>query len=1540
MKSVKIALILVLLPACNLALSAAIPAAERQALIDLYNSTNGDVWTNKTGWKTPPLHTDGFALPGTENTWFGITADTGNTTVTRISMGKNNLVGTLPVSLGNLNHLQDITLHSNQLSGSIPVEFGNLSALQELLLWGNNLVGGIPTELGALGNLRRIWLYDNQLSGSIPVSLGSLSNLYSLCLERNQLSGSIPAQLGNLSQLLALYLDSNQLTGSIPAELGNLGSLLYLSLPSNQLTGSIPTELGNLSNLTTLSLFLNQLTGNIPESLGLLNKLVFVDLGGNKLSGSIPVEIGNLINLQELYLYSNQLSGSFPTSLTNLTKLISAHTDFGYNALHASDPALITFLNSKDADWAATQTIAPTNVTAVSGSSTSVNVSWTPIPYTGDMGGYRVFVSTTLGGPYDFFAQTTTKLSSSQLVTGLTPGTPYYFVVQSRTDAHTFDPSPQNNNQNILDSENSSEATATTASGAPEINLKQGTTDIATGGMYGFGTKAIGTDTDAVFAIQNIGNADLTLTGLPLIIIGTDADQFSITVQPMSPVAPAGSRNFSVRFHPTGAGAKTAQISIANNDFDENPYIIDLTGSGSDSSINPGDLYAVDTVVGNLRYIPSGTFTQGSPSSEVGRFGNETQFRHVLTLNLAVMETEVTRQMWADLKSAQPSLPVDPSNNEISPGLSYPVQFVSWYEAVLFANLLSLQEGFERCYYTDAEFATPITAANYNTGPFYCNFSANGFRLPTEGEWEYFTRAGTTTPFSIDEPLFNSSTSNSCIPNALPSLESVAWFCANSASQLHPVGMKLGNPWNMRDVHGNSDEWCWDIFGPYPTESVIDYRGLANGSSRALRGGRWRDEPYFSRSAYRFNSGPGEAYDGLGFRLLRALPSGLGTLSLVFPNGGESLPIGTNQNITWTSTGTIANVRIEYSTNNGSAWSDIIASTANDGIYPWPIPNTASNQCLVRVSDAVNAAVNDASNAIFSINVSSTITVNSPNGGESWMGGSVHNITWNSSGTVGNVKLEYSTNNGANWTTIIVSTTNDGTEPWTLPFTPSSQYLVRVSDAGNAAIFDDSNAAFTVIGDGTEPNNDSASAAILPLGTTGDLMFTVGDIDWYKFFVPASEAGKDLKVNVRVTSPYPNPLPAGWRSDLDFDLLDGALNVRGIAISGSDNETLYLPNVASGWYYIDIPYCTTVYADSTDYARYSVSLETGTNFGLGYLSGRVVDGLGQGIENVFVRMYTSPNFVWDASFPTMTTGPGGVFCLAYEPGTYALYFTGDGTISENQPAVNIVDEYYRDKKTLGTADLLSLANGQTLNLGDVALDIGAIVTGRVTNSSGTALANVFVYGYDSEGRYCSSVRTDGSGNYSLSRVPVGGAKLSFSRSGYAFEYYNDRPSFGSGDLLATQSGGTIPNIDAQPTNGGMISGNVSNGQGTGLTVPVKLFSVLDATYSRATATPDALGNYNLYNVKPGDYKVLFNAAGTAYASEWYTDAASFATATTITVTEGNATTGINGVLAAPEINLKQEQPTSRPAGPTPSDQRSSEPIPTPSLRLRTRGRTP
>ncbi|MEE9532069.1 MAG: hypothetical protein V3W52_13835, partial [Syntrophobacteria bacterium] len=136
--------IVVFLPFCGLTarhVHAAIPAAERAALIALYNGTDGDNWNDNTGWKEPPLDVDGLALPGTENTWFGVITDGGNANVTQINLRNNLLTGSIPPELGNLSNLQSLRLHVNQLSGDIPAELGNLANLQAIILEFNQLTG-------------------------------------------------------------------------------------------------------------------------------------------------------------------------------------------------------------------------------------------------------------------------------------------------------------------------------------------------------------------------------------------------------------------------------------------------------------------------------------------------------------------------------------------------------------------------------------------------------------------------------------------------------------------------------------------------------------------------------------------------------------------------------------------------------------------------------------------------------------------------------------------------------------------------------------------------------------------------------------------------------------------------------------------------------------------------------------------------------------------------------------------------------------------------------------------------------------------------------------------------------------------------------------------------------------------------------------------------------------------------------------------------------------------------------------------------------
>ncbi len=299
--------------------------------------------------------------------------------------------------------------------------------------------------------------------------------------------------------------------------------------------------------------------------------------------------------------------------------------------------------------------------------------------------------------------------------------------------------------------------------------------------------------------------------------------------------------------------------------------LVNLQAGNLETLYAAGDFYQVDRIVGVLRFVPAGTFTQGSPADEPCRQSDETQFSHTLTRNLAVMETEVTRQMWADLLAAQPTLPADPTDTTYGAGMSNPVQNNTWYEAVLFANLLSFQQGLTRCYYTDAGFTTPIDATNYTAGNYHCDFAATGYRLLTEGEWEYCCRAGTATPFWIAEPNYTSGICYSCTPGLLPNLESVAVFCANDPGATAEVATKLPNPWGLFDTHGNVWEWCWDWYGTYPTGSTTNHLGAESGSYRVNRGGCWYNSAGNCRSAYRYGFAPDYRGNQLGFRLARTV---------------------------------------------------------------------------------------------------------------------------------------------------------------------------------------------------------------------------------------------------------------------------------------------------------------------------------------------------------------------------------------------------------------------------------------------------------------------------------------------------------------------------------------------------------------------------------------------------------------------------------------------------------------------------------------------
>ena len=258
--------------------------SDREALMALYDATDGGNWTDNTNWGTDEDLDE----------WDGVSTDSDGR-VEILNLRDNGLSGDIPAELGDLGALKWLLFENNtDLSGSIPAELGDLGSLTWLAFANSALSGEIPAELGNLGALTVLVIIETSVTGGIPPELGNLSSLVALDLRNNDLSGSIPSELGNLSSLEILYIIGNGMSGSIPPELGNLSALRWLNITFNGMSGSIPSELGNITGLEMLYLHDNQLTGGVPSSLGSLSALTRMHLSKNRLTGAIPNTFLNL----------------------------------------------------------------------------------------------------------------------------------------------------------------------------------------------------------------------------------------------------------------------------------------------------------------------------------------------------------------------------------------------------------------------------------------------------------------------------------------------------------------------------------------------------------------------------------------------------------------------------------------------------------------------------------------------------------------------------------------------------------------------------------------------------------------------------------------------------------------------------------------------------------------------------------------------------------------------------------------------------------------------------------------------------------------------------------------------------------------------------------------------------------------------------------------------------------------------------------------------------------------------------------------------
>jgi formylglycine-generating enzyme required for sulfatase activity len=227
--------------------------------------------------------------------------------------------------------------------------------------------------------------------------------------------------------------------------------------------------------------------------------------------------------------------------------------------------------------------------------------------------------------------------------------------------------------------------------------------------------------------------------------------------------------------------------------------------------------------------IPPGTFTLGSPTNELDRFLDEGP-QTVVTISQGFkMEIHpVTQQEYQAVMGTNPSAFAGDPNR--------PVDQVSWADATYYCALL-----------TQRELTAGRLPARWK------------YRLPTEAEWEYAARAGTSTRFFYgDDPDYSE-------------LSNYAWYQDNSDNQTHAVGQKAPNPWGLQDVYGNVWEWCQDWYADcYPGGSVNDPVGPAGGLYRVLRGGSWATYQTLCRSATRLADDPANAFSNYGFRVILA----------------------------------------------------------------------------------------------------------------------------------------------------------------------------------------------------------------------------------------------------------------------------------------------------------------------------------------------------------------------------------------------------------------------------------------------------------------------------------------------------------------------------------------------------------------------------------------------------------------------------------------------------------------------------------------------
>ena len=671
---------------------------------------------------------------------------------------------------------------------------------------------GVKTD--ASGRVVELKLSSNNLSGELPAELSNLTHLEQLDLGRNQLSGTVPEVLGNLTRLEKLYLSYNNLSGELPASLTNLRQMQVFWFTDNEGLCLPPSPAAG-AWVDGIADFRGLTCG--PSEDG-------DDETGQVVLFSEDFSSGTFDKWTTVGKDSQSLGGEI--SIVDGVLQMDGRGGGNYSLqavkeIRVSQPYDGYRLSF---DWKAVARETPHG-----GDGVVLNFYDDQDQFIGRLVAYNSGQTGRGGDPLDHIRPTNLANDRFAGIGKLAETFDWEHVTLDTSMIPGMDP------HNVARLELRAWVYNNAGSGGEmyfdNFDLR------STGGGGGSGNRVPELYRPLPGVTLQVGGSAVPVT-LGDHFRDPDGDDLSYSTVTM----PAGVVNVTkprdsdvLTFEPVSAG--TARVTVTATDpgrlFTRGTIDVTVNPASTTEDPNPGETRTFNGI--EFVWIPPGQFQMGSTSSESDRDERPvTQVR--ISRGFWMGKYEVTQAQWEAVMGSNPS---DFTNC----GSNCPVDLVTWNDVQEFIGKLNARSG------------------------------GRPYRLPTEAEWEYAARAGTTEERYGD-------------------IDEIAWYSSNSGRRPHPVGEKAANAWGLHDMLGNVWEWVGDWYGSYPGGSVTDPTGPGSGSRRVYRGGSWLVNARTCRSANRNWNSPGIPSDYLGFRLLREAGTGEDDETVLFSEDFESYAVG------------------------------------------------------------------------------------------------------------------------------------------------------------------------------------------------------------------------------------------------------------------------------------------------------------------------------------------------------------------------------------------------------------------------------------------------------------------------------------------------------------------------------------------------------------------------------------------------------------------------------------------------------------------------